>query len=151
MLEDNCSDPTKTRGVPDLMPLKHSQDLLTQHHLKGRTENRTGMDTRAEIMQTRWWQRLQHDCRMTSITRTVLKWTPRGKRKTGRPSETKWLKVEKDLNIRGLSVGMDLRASADQARWSTIAVASRARRRRKDECVCRLLQWYNFNRQNNDH
>ena len=38
MLEDNCYDPTKTRVIPDQMPLKHSQDLLAQHHLKQRTE-----------------------------------------------------------------------------------------------------------------
>ena len=44
MLEDNCYNPAKARGVPDQIPPMRPQDLLAQHHLKRRTEkkNRNG-------------------------------------------------------------------------------------------------------------
>ena len=38
MLEDNCCNPTKTRGVPEQIPSTHSQNLLAQHYLKQGTE-----------------------------------------------------------------------------------------------------------------
>ena len=48
MLEDNCYNPAKTRGVPDQMPLTHSQDSLAQRHLRRRTVkyNRNGHSSR---------------------------------------------------------------------------------------------------------
>ena len=79
-------------------------------------------------------------CRMpfNAITRTALRWIPRSKSKMRRPRETWRRTVEKDLDIRGLSFDMDIRASADQARWRTLAVVSRARWRREDESVLSL-------------
>ena len=47
--------------------------------------------------------------------------------------------VEKDLNIRGLSLDMASKAAAGRARWRTLTVASSTRRRRglvSDICVC---------------
>ena len=99
--------------------------------------NRSGMDTLEAITHTRRWRWIGNVCRMppNSITRTALRWTPQGKRKRGRPIETWRCIVENDINISGLSLVMAQRASADRARWKSLAVATRARRRR-DELVC---------------
>ena len=77
--------------------------------------NRTGMDTLTEITQTHQWRWLGHVRRMpsNSITKTALRWTPRGKTKRGRPSETWWHSMKKDPNIRGMSLEMTPRAAAD--------------------------------------
>ena len=55
--------------------------------------NRTGMDTLAEILQTRQWRWLGHVSRMPSITRTAL-------RAKERPRETWRCTVKKNHNVR---------------------------------------------------
>ena len=102
----------------------------------------TAMDALAEIMriQRRWW--LGHVCRMpsNSIIRTILRWTPHGERKKGRPKETWRRTAEEDLNIRWLSLDMATRAAADRVRWRNLAGATRARLRREDVWECVLLR-----------
>ena len=104
--------------------------------------NRTKIDILAKIIQTRSWRWLGHVCRMSSysITGITLRCTPQGKRKRGRPRETWRCTVEKDLNIRGLSLVMAPEAAADRARLRKLAVASRARRCREDEWVSEIAK-----------
>ena len=96
--------------------------------------NRAGISPIAEVIQKRRWQWLGHVLRMStqSIPRTALRWTPLGRRNRGRPKETWRRTIDKDLKARGLTINTAPNIAADRSKWKSLAIASRARRRRED-------------------
>ena len=96
--------------------------------------NRTGISPIADVIQKRRWLWLGHVLRMStlSIPRTALRWTPQGRRDRGRPKETWRRTIDKDLKARGLTINTATKIAEDRAKLKSLAIASRAKRRRED-------------------
>ena len=94
--------------------------------------NRTGISPIADVIQKRRWLWLGHVLRMStlSIPRTALRWTPQGRRDRGCPKETWRRTKDKDLKAKGLTINTALKFAEDRAKWKSLAIASRAKRRR---------------------
>ncbi|XP_063426868.1 uncharacterized protein LOC134710440 [Mytilus trossulus] len=91
-------------------------------------------DIRAEIKERRWkW--IGHVLRKDKddITKISLRWTPaEGKRKRGRPKETRRRTIESELGIIGMTWGEAERKAQDGQQWRALVVASCANAHEED-------------------
>lgn len=58
-----------------------------------------------------------------AIPRVVLRWTPPGKRKVGRPKETWRRSVEKEMKERTWTWGQIQNWSSDRLHWKAMVIA----------------------------
>ena len=60
---------------------------------------------------------------LVAIPRVAMRWTPGGKRKSGRPRETWRRSVERELKEKGWSCGQVVKLAKDRQHWRYLAMA----------------------------
>ena len=134
MLENNLNHRAKVRSIPNKC-LRRILKIFWPNTISNEDiKNRTGISPIADVIQKRRWLWLGHVLRMStlSIPRTALRWTPQGRRDRGRPKETWRRTIDKDLKAKGLTINTATKIAEDRAKWKSLAIASRAKRRRED-------------------
>ena len=80
------------------------------------------------ILVRRRWKWIGHVIRRdsNSITRTALHWTPEGRRKRGRPKNTRRRTVEGELKTMNKTWGTVEKMAKDRQKWRTFVAALHA-------------------------
>ena len=86
---------------------------------------RTSTDPIEQLVQQRRWKYIGHTLRKepTALPRVALRWTPAGKRRTGRPKETWRRTTERQMKDKGWTWGYMERCAADRPRWRSLVAA----------------------------